>query len=850
MKKFNKFFEKYRQKLIIVFSVILFCLGIGSLFITLEVNVSSNDECLWVPEKRGGDSTAIRFDVVKVGGVTWDAGIRNGDYLIAINDSLITHTHQAQLLLNTISAGDYAVYTVKRGEEIFKTNVYIKKLINFPILSLTLLGVIWFLIGFVVLSAKPDGKVQRLFYAVGAFLIMFLSLSYLSLPQVQASLFLSAIFDMMFTAGALFSPFFVLYFFFEFPTPFSFVKKEWVKKALYITPLVLFISLMAYRYAFVYSNPQSANAHYDLVINIQFTLLISSFVLGLVSLAVHYFKLKTSKERRPLFAILLAYTLGVVGMLFTGFIAPAITDTVFNSPEFYMPIIILAILPVAFAFSIFKYQLMDVSVVIKNTIVYGAATITVAAIYFLMIYVIGQTISSALGTEYQGIMAGIIFIVFAVVFQSTKDRFQDFLTSKFYPEQFAYQKVLIRFSGEVSGKVGLDNILDYTQSTLVDALMVKHFGIMLWNEEERSYTLVRSVGISNTELKIKGAALIKAVDQKKSVEKIPVIEMDEFDSVVAAESAMLKEEEIFTLLPMIIKSKVIGILLFGLKHSGAQFAGKDLELLNAAANQTAVAIENARLYESEAEKLELEKELDLARKIQENLLPKCIPDIGGLDICGEMIPAMQVGGDYFDLIPVSEDKLFVIVGDVSGKGLSAALYMAKLQTMIQLCSAKDKTPKDVLVEVNKRMFTAMESNSFVTMTLALFDMKENSVSFCRAGHMPILATTNGKIDSYKTQGLGVGLEKGIVFEKTLMEEKIYLKPGQLFAFFSDGITEAMDEKKELFGEENLAEILKNKTEKRSSELMDEIWQSIKTFRGKAEQNDDMTMVLVKVSEKI
>jgi len=228
------------------------------------------------------------------------------------------------------------------------------------------------------------------------------------------------------------------------------------------------------------------------------------------------------------------------------------------------------------------------------------------------------------------------------------------------------------------------------------------------------------------------------------------------------------------------------------------------------------------------------------------LLPQCIPQIGNLDICGEMIPAMQVGGDYYDLIPFSNDKLFVIVGDVSGKGLSASLYMTKLQTMIQLSCTPDKSPKEILVDVNKRMYNELDRYWFVTITLALFDLKKNTVRFCRAGHLPILAATNGTVESYRSQGIGVGLEKGLVFEQSLMEEEVILKHGQLFAFFTDGITEAMNEKNELFGEQKLIDLLLHRSDSKSSVIVNEIWSSVKSFRGSAEVNDDMTMVVVKV----
>jgi sigma-B regulation protein RsbU (phosphoserine phosphatase) len=569
-------------------------------------------------------------------------------------------------------------------------------------------------------------------------------------------------------------------------------------------------------------------------------------IIGLISLFINYIRMKEKGEKKPVFIILLAYTLGLLSILYTVFVAPVITDTMFNSPEYYTPILLVAIIPIAFGISIFRYQLMDVSIVIKNTIIYGLATITIAAVYFLLIYVIGQGVSQAIGTEYQGIIAGVIFIVFAMVFQSTKNKFQDFLTAKFYPEQFAYQKVLIRFSNDVSVMVGLENILNAMKATFVESLMIKEFGIMI-KSPDNELKLERAVGLKNADLVISDANVEKFYKEKILVSDYVVIEQPDFINVFPTASRSLIENNIFTIIPMILNSKVIGLLLFGLKHSGAQFAGKDLELLFAAANQAAISIENARLYLSEANKLRIERDLDLARKIQQSLLPKCNPNVNGLDICGQMVPAMQVGGDYYDLIPISPTKLFVIVGDVSGKGLSASLYMTKLQTMMQVACVDNRSPRDILIEINRNLYVSMEKDWFVTITLALFDLEKNIVRVCRAGHAPLLAASNGTVSAYRTQGIGVGLEKGTIFDRTLVEEEISLTSGKIFAFYSDGITEAINEKEEFFGEDKLSDLLKGKTNTPSTILMDEIWESLKQFRGKAEQNDDMTMVLVKVS---
>ena len=571
-------------------------------------------------------------------------------------------------------------------------------------------------------------------------------------------------------------------------------------------------------------------------------------VVALISLIVQYRAIKNKEQRKPIFLIIVAFIFGIAVSVYASKIAPAITDMIFNSPEYYAPNVLVALVPLIFGYAIFKYQLMDVSVVIRNTIMYGAATLTLAAIYFFVVYVAGQGISSALGVENQGIVAGIFFIIFALIFQSTKNKFQDFLPEKFYPEQFAHQRVMMDLSNKLTTVVGLDKILELMNETFVDGLKINKFGILI-RDKEGHLSLYNSIGLNKDDCIITRSNISQFLKERSLTTKNPAIEQTDFKKVFPDMAAQLIEEEIYTVIPMIIKNKLVGLLLFGLKHSGSHFAGKDIDLLWGAANQAAVSIENARLYDTEAQKLKIEQDLDTARKIQESLLPACIPDIRNLDICGEMISAMQVGGDYYDLLPVngSDSKLFVVIGDVSGKGLSASLYMTKIQTMIQLACTSDRSPREILVDINKRIYSEMERNWFVTMSIAYFDLEKNIVKFCRAGHMPLITATNGTVESYRTQGIGVGLEKGEIFESSLIEQELRLMPGQIYAFFTDGVTEAMNEQHDLFGEDKLTTILKNKSTHRSTEIMDEIWQSVNTFRGTAEVNDDMTMVIVKVN---
>ena len=853
MNRFKRIFLKYRLNIASGLTLILAFIAVLSIYFSLEVRLQSNDECLWEPKKVSKDSIEIYFDKVKVNGVAWNAGIRNGDQLLEIDGVKLSGTLQAQEVLNKFDSGEHADYVVKKPNgEVLKTQVFVKKLIQFGALAQDISALLFLLIGFIVFTAKPDGLAHRLFYLIGVFTVLSAAVVLFPLDDLFFIKFIAEQPKTALLAGSIvlisqvFVQFLVLYFVWSFPVQFKFAAKKSIKIALIAAAIIISLSGILIASSLYWTNFKSLSLFRSWQIFLRITFFII-YIVSWFSLLIQYRRQKDPIKKKPVLLFIVAFTFGSLIQLYVGAIVPAISDTIFNSPEYYTPIILVVFVPIIFAYAIFKYHLLDVSIVVRNTIIYGAAMATVAGIYFLIIYLLGQGIGSFVGAENQGLVAGVFFLIFAFVFQSTKDKFQNFLTRKFYPEQFAYQKVLIQFSNDVSTIVGTDKILDLTTQTFIDALKINKFGILLKDYDKDVLVLARGVGFTNQNWIINKSNIIPIYKEKSLTSNYPVIEQQDFENVFPGKSERLIEESIYSIIPMIVKSKVVGALLFGLKYSGSKFGGKDLELLTAAANQLAVSLENARLYKTEAEKITIERDLDLAKKIQQSLLPKNIPNLIGLDICGEMIPAMQVGGDYYDLIPISDTKLFVAVADVSGKGLSASLYMTKLQTMIQLATQASSSPKEILIEINKRLYQLMERRWFITMTLALFDTENKTIKFCRAGHMPLITANNGTVESIKTEGIGLGLEKGEVFEKTLQEVELKTKSNQIFAFFSDGIAEAMNEKDEMFGEEKLNRILKGKSNNRSTEIMDKIWSEVKLFRGSTPVNDDMTMVIVKTS---
>ncbi len=865
MLKIKSIYAKMRLQLITAFTVLLAIISLISFYFIFNVTAQSNDECLWVMQKSNGqpfdqvkdwdlDSLRVVFDKVKTGGVAYEAGIRNGDELISIDGIKAKNTLIMTHVLDRVNSGDYATYLIKRGDKQFETKVQIKKLIDFSGLAFTLLSFIWLVVGFIILMAKPDGKTQKTFYLIGVVAVLYstISLFYRSNQSadnpINDNRTLGYIINAIWIFGSVFFPFIYVHFFLQFPNKFKILAYKRFTLVWYLIPAVLYSVLLANLILFV--NRMISGGFLMAMGSAHRYIIFASIFIGTILLFINYSRLKSKEERNAIFVILVSCLIGFGALVYTLTLQNTLADTIFNTPQYFMPIILIAVIPLGFGYSLFRYSLMDMSDVLKNSILYILATISLAGIYFLLIYVAGQWISSIIGTDYQGIIAGIVFIIFALIFQSTKDKFQQLITKKFYPEQFAYQKVLLKFSTDVVSTVGLDKILDSTLHTFVEHLKLQHFGIMLEAEDDGKYSLIRSEGFFNGNLSfdVELKNLVPLLDTKAIYKNPAAVERSDFDAVFSRDTAdKLIDEKIYTVIPLRTNSGIIGFALFGLKFSGSQFSGKDLELLVAAANQTAVSIENARLYKMEAHRLSMERDLENARVIQESLLPRAIPQFRNLDIAGKMVPAMHIGGDYYDIIKVDNNQFFIVIGDVSGKGLSASLYMSKLQTIMKLLCLRDKSPKEILIDLNGKIFESIEKGWFITVSLALFDIEKGTVRFCRAGHTPLIHVKNGKFEQIQPQGIGIGLEKGEIFDSNLQELEIKVTGNELFFFYSDGVNEAENEDKEFFGIERLKDILVSENGKSSKEILEDVFTGIKKFRGSEFQNDDITMTLVKVN---
>jgi len=293
--------------------------------------------------------------------------------------------------------------------------------------------------------------------------------------------------------------------------------------------------------------------------------------------------------------------------------------------------------------------------------------------------------------------------------------------------------------------------------------------------------------------------------------------------------------------PLLLKGELIGILTVFNKCSDEGFTKDDQRLLAIIASQSSQIIENARLLEEERKLRIMQEEMRVAKQTQINLLPKEIPQIPGYSVAANTIPAKDVGGDYYDIIKIDDKHFAFCVGDVTGKGMPAAMLMANIQATLKAQILNGCSCTNSLVNSNNLLCASTEPTKFVTLFLGILGTESKEICFSNAGHDPPLHFTNSKINKLITGGMLLGSFPDSQYEQdiTIMEK------GDVLILFSDGITEAMNKDNKQFGEEKLIEIIKNNREVDPKSLIEKIISSVKEHAGTTPQFDDMTLMIIK-----
>jgi phosphoserine phosphatase RsbU/P len=297
-------------------------------------------------------------------------------------------------------------------------------------------------------------------------------------------------------------------------------------------------------------------------------------------------------------------------------------------------------------------------------------------------------------------------------------------------------------------------------------------------------------------------------------------------------------------LPLVAHEEQLGAL-FATRAVAEGFEDDDVDALATFAGQAALALINADLFAERIERERLEGELAIAREVQRRLLPQRLPQSEKVRLSAVSLPAQEVCGDYYDVVQINDTCYGIIVGDVSGKGTSAAFYMAELKGIFQSASRLTQSPAEFLTRANEAMADSLGKAAFITAVYGVLDTERERFTLARAGHCPTaLARAGGHVELLRVGGLGLGLDRGPLFARALQEQAVSLEPGDTFVLYSDGLVETRNRAGHEYGYDRLVAALRRTHRLPPDALRDALLDDLRQFAGHDVWEDDLTIVIV------
>ncbi len=480
------------------------------------------------------------------------------------------------------------------------------------------------------------------------------------------------------------------------------------------------------------------------------------------------------------------------------------------------------LIPLTLAYAVLVNRLFDIGVFFRQGLlatktVSAIRTILLAALIYLIISIASQTGGN--GTVRISELAACGLGI--ALTRRAADRLRGWVDRHFFQEAVNSEHLLMELSGQVRGIRDAETLLRTVTDRIAGAMHVTRVAALM--PDPAGFAPAYAFGAD-------GPAGFAFDD--------PAV-----NHLKASRRPVLQSEGL--LVPISIGSDLQGILALGPKRSEEPYSGRDMDLLESVASQTALALENTRLTATVAEEAahreRITSELEIARTVQERLFPKKAPKAPGLDLAGRCQPAQTVGGDYYDFFTTPSGAVGFAIGDIAGKGVPAALLMASLQASLRgLTLAGISDLADLMEKLNVLMYDASPANRFATFFCCLYDADSRTLRYSSAGHDPALLCRAGSNNPVwlKTPGMALGLTRKSLYRQA----EITLEPGDCLLLYTDGVTEARNAPGEEFQQTRLAQALLHARSGSAQEVVDAILSATAAFAGAATQHDDITLI--------
>jgi len=521
---------------------------------------------------------------------------------------------------------------------------------------------------------------------------------------------------------------------------------------------------------------------------------------------------------------------------------------------------LLLLFPITLAYVIVVQRALDVRVVIRQGLQYALATGAIRVLQVALtagVLFMAINLASSHGSRAQKMSMIALGIFLVLMLRREAVRLRKWIDHRFFRDAYDAERILAGLSDEVRSMVETRPMLERMATRIAESLHVPRIAVFL--QEGGFYRPAYALGYAGVpQMELLDTAAV--IDHLRRDSEPARVYFDDDDSWVnsslpEAERRSLAELDPQLLLPLSVKDKLLGIVSLGEKRSEEPYSGTDLRLLKSVATQAGLALANAQLTATIAEEVgrreKMNRELEIAREVQERLFPQRLPEIAGLDYFGRCRTALGVGGDYYDFLSLPDGKLGVALGDVSGKGIAAALTMASLQASLRADAMRAGNDiAGLITRVNQMLYDASTEDRYATLFYAQYDPATRRLSYVNAGHCPPILlrnlAKNSRVERLdQAGGTVVGLLKDCAYEQS----EASLAPGDLLVIYTDGFSEAMNPDLTEWGEERLIESIVGSAGLPAQGVIARIMQAADAFAAGAPQSDDMTLVVLRVIDR-
>lgn len=571
--------------------------------------------------------------------------------------------------------------------------------------------------------------------------------------------------------------------------------------------------------------------------------LFSAINLIYVALAVYFIirgkALITNKQVRDQSTVIIWGISVAVGLYTFGFLLPEILSLeISRTIRTTTVILVLFIGGGSITWSIVRYKFLDVTVLVRQSLVY---TISSGILVGLYILVVGQTdkfISSFFGEKTT--IVNIAFIVLALIlFQPINVQLDNLIKRFFIKSRTDYRNIMEQLSRRLISVFDLDRLREMIELTLRSTIMTDKTYFILFDDKMDEYVIMPSEDFPEKIIIDREDLFLGGVGQLENPTMFDRLLGYHSGSALADE---MENRRVQLILPLKDAEHMLGFLGLTQKASGFRYNAEDISMLGVISNQLVTVLTNARLYLDSLEKQRLDEEISMARQIQLDLLPKCPPQGESYDICAYSIPSRMIGGDFYDFIPRSDGSFGLVIADASGKGMPAALLVAQIQAMLRSEIGNESSISEMMCNINQHVSELISPGKFATLLYGEYNPHTREFRYTNAGHnYPIVVRADGTYETLSKGGLLIGAFAGAEYEYGVVS----LGENDLLFLYTDGLSEAMNDNDEEYGEKRIIDFIIKKKDLSSNEIMNGILRDVKEFDPSEPPQDDTTIIVLK-----